>query len=49
MGTGSKTKEQEHDWYKVGFLKKIEQGWTGNRNKARLVCKGYTHIEGIYF
>jgi hypothetical protein len=36
MGTSSKTKEQEHDWYKVGFPKKTELGWTGNHKKSKV-------------
>jgi hypothetical protein len=34
---------------KLVFLNKLKQDGKITRNKARLVCKGYTHIEGIYF
>jgi len=35
MGIGSNTKEKEHDWYKVVFLKQIERGWTSNQKKNK--------------
>jgi hypothetical protein len=33
----------------MGIHKQVEQGWIITMNKERLVCKGYTHVEGIDF
>ena len=31
----------------MGLQKQAQQRWKDNQNKARLVCKGCVHIEGI--
>jgi hypothetical protein len=49
MGTSSKTKGKKCDWDKMGLQKQVKRRWTGNQNKARLVCKGYAQVEGIDF
>jgi hypothetical protein len=36
MGTSSKAREQEHNWYKVGLQKQIEQGWIGHQEQKNI-------------
>jgi hypothetical protein len=49
MGTGAKTEEQNVIGTKWVFRNKINEDGKVTRNKARLVCKGYAQVEGIYF
>jgi hypothetical protein len=49
MGTGSKAENKNVIDTKWVFRNKLNKDGQLTRNKARLVCKGYTQIEGIYF
>jgi len=49
MGIGSKIEEQERDCTKWVFWNKLNEDGHVTRNKERLVCKGYSQVEGIYF
>lgn len=35
--------------YKMGFQNKLNEDRKVVKNKGRLVCKGYSEVEGIYF
>ena len=47
MGISSQTKKQKFDWYKMGIRNKMNEQGEVIRNKAILVCKGYSQQEGI--
>jgi hypothetical protein len=49
MGTSSKTKGKNVIGTKWVFRNKLNEDGQVTRNKARLVCKGYAQVEGIYF
>ena len=49
MGTCSKAQEKNVIGTKLVFKNKLNEDGKVTRNKARLVCKGYSQVEGIDF